>query len=248
MRRLAAIASDRALDTGKPGAWQALGRSGFAFVRRPRGATLRSGTSARHHRAATAPTPLVDRRPLADRLVASARMRGGAGARGARRVRLLSPATSRKVERGGAARRSPHSSSPKPRPMPRPVPQRPDRTPPARKPRVLRVRARPGGGHLGSLTLGNLTVPCALGRSGLTRFQARGRRRHAGRALRTPRRIPPRRSSRPAARRPADARADPPRPRLVRRCERRPLQPSRPSALRGEPRDACGAMMVSTMW
>lgn len=46
---------------------------------------------------------------------------------------------------------------------------------PCRPPRLIRVRARPGGApHLGLLTLGGLTVPCALGRSGLTRFKREG--------------------------------------------------------------------------
>lgn len=53
--------------------------------------------------------------------------------------------------------------------MPRPV-----RKGPAPKPRLLRVRSRPGGGHLGLLTVGGLTLPCALGRSGLTRFKREG--------------------------------------------------------------------------
>lgn len=46
---------------------------------------------------------------------------------------------------------------------------------PASKARLLRVRRRPGGPpHLGRLTVGGLTVPCALGRSGLTRFKREG--------------------------------------------------------------------------
>lgn len=53
--------------------------------------------------------------------------------------------------------------------MPRPV-----RARPAPKPRILRVRPRPGQRHLGLLGVGGLTVPCALGRSGLTRFKREG--------------------------------------------------------------------------
>lgn len=46
---------------------------------------------------------------------------------------------------------------------------------PAPKPRLLRVRHRPGAApHLGLLELGGLSVPCALGRSGLTRFKREG--------------------------------------------------------------------------
>lgn len=46
---------------------------------------------------------------------------------------------------------------------------------PAPLPRILRVRRRPGGpAHLGLLSLGGLTVPCALGRSGLARFKREG--------------------------------------------------------------------------
>lgn len=48
-------------------------------------------------------------------------------------------------------------------------------TGPAPKPRILRVRHRPGAApHLGLLTLGGQTVPCALGRTGLTRFKREG--------------------------------------------------------------------------
>lgn len=43
------------------------------------------------------------------------------------------------------------------------------------KPRVLRVRHRPGAApHLGLLSIGGLTLPCALGRAGLTRFKREG--------------------------------------------------------------------------
>ena len=46
---------------------------------------------------------------------------------------------------------------------------------PAGAPRILRVRHRPGAApHLGLLSVGHLTVPCALGRSGLTRFKREG--------------------------------------------------------------------------
>lgn len=46
---------------------------------------------------------------------------------------------------------------------------------PALQPRILRVRHRVGAPpHLGLLTVGGLTVPCALGRSGLTRFKREG--------------------------------------------------------------------------
>jgi len=46
---------------------------------------------------------------------------------------------------------------------------------PAPKPRLLRVRARPGAApHLGLLTVGRLTLSCALGRTGLTRFKREG--------------------------------------------------------------------------
>lgn len=46
---------------------------------------------------------------------------------------------------------------------------------PAPKPRILRVRHRPGAApHLGLLTVGGLTLPCALGRGGLTRFKREG--------------------------------------------------------------------------
>lgn len=45
----------------------------------------------------------------------------------------------------------------------------------ALQPRILRVRHRVGAPpHLGLLTVGGLTVPCALGRSGLTRFKREG--------------------------------------------------------------------------
>ncbi len=45
----------------------------------------------------------------------------------------------------------------------------------ASKPRLLRVRRRPGAApHLGLLTVAGITLPCALGRSGLTRFKREG--------------------------------------------------------------------------
>ncbi len=45
----------------------------------------------------------------------------------------------------------------------------------AAAPRHLRVRRRPGAApHLGLLTIAGLTLPCALGRSGLTRFKREG--------------------------------------------------------------------------
>jgi L,D-peptidoglycan transpeptidase YkuD (ErfK/YbiS/YcfS/YnhG family) len=44
----------------------------------------------------------------------------------------------------------------------------------ARKPNRIRVRPRPGRPSLGHLTLGNLVLPCALGRAGLTRFKREG--------------------------------------------------------------------------
>lgn len=45
---------------------------------------------------------------------------------------------------------------------------------PAAKPRVLRVRRRPGTIHLGLLVAGNLSMPCALGRAGLSRSKREG--------------------------------------------------------------------------
>ncbi len=48
-------------------------------------------------------------------------------------------------------------------------------TGPTPAPRLLRVRRRPGTEpHLGLLGVAGLTVPCALGRSGLTRFKREG--------------------------------------------------------------------------
>lgn len=44
----------------------------------------------------------------------------------------------------------------------------------AHAPNRIRVRARPGRPSLGVLTLGNLVLPCALGRAGLTRFKREG--------------------------------------------------------------------------
>jgi len=44
----------------------------------------------------------------------------------------------------------------------------------ARAPNRIRVRPRPGRPSLGVLTLGNLVLPCALGRTGLTRFKREG--------------------------------------------------------------------------
>lgn len=45
----------------------------------------------------------------------------------------------------------------------------------APKPRLLRVRHRPGAAaHLGLLSIGGGTFPCALGRTGLTRFKREG--------------------------------------------------------------------------
>ncbi len=46
---------------------------------------------------------------------------------------------------------------------------------PAEKPRLLRVSSRPGAAaHLGLLRVAGLTLPCALGRAGLTRFKQEG--------------------------------------------------------------------------
>lgn len=42
------------------------------------------------------------------------------------------------------------------------------------KPNLIRVRPLPARPTLGRLTLGNLALPCALGRSGLTRFKREG--------------------------------------------------------------------------
>ena len=45
----------------------------------------------------------------------------------------------------------------------------------APKPRVIRVRRRPGAApHLGLLTVAGTTLPCALGRTGTTRFKREG--------------------------------------------------------------------------
>ena len=41
-------------------------------------------------------------------------------------------------------------------------------------PRIIRVRSLPGAPHRGLLRLGNLTLPCALGRSGVTAFKREG--------------------------------------------------------------------------
>jgi L,D-peptidoglycan transpeptidase YkuD (ErfK/YbiS/YcfS/YnhG family) len=46
---------------------------------------------------------------------------------------------------------------------------------PAKKPRLLHVATRPGAApHLGLVRVAGLTLPCALGRSGLTRFKREG--------------------------------------------------------------------------
>lgn len=45
---------------------------------------------------------------------------------------------------------------------------------PAKRPRIIRVRSLPGARHRGLLRFGNLTMPCALGRSGVTAFKREG--------------------------------------------------------------------------
>ncbi|MEJ1159771.1 L,D-transpeptidase family protein [Prosthecomicrobium sp. N25] len=45
---------------------------------------------------------------------------------------------------------------------------------PAVPPKVIRIRPRPGHPTEGLLTLGGATVPCRLGRSGITRFKREG--------------------------------------------------------------------------
>lgn len=50
-----------------------------------------------------------------------------------------------------------------------------DLSPDMSAPRLIRVRRRPGAApHRGLLTVGGLTLPCALGRTGLTRFKREG--------------------------------------------------------------------------
>ncbi|TBW35811.1 hypothetical protein EYW49_15570 [Siculibacillus lacustris] len=45
---------------------------------------------------------------------------------------------------------------------------------PARRPTRIRVHRRPGTLHLGVITVAGLRLPCALGRTGITRFKREG--------------------------------------------------------------------------
>ena len=96
-----------------------------------------------------------------------------AGARLARRcpapARLPPPRRSAKIAptHGRRVGRDPLLEEPSVRTSPAPGPARP--------PRLLRVRRRPGAApHLGLLSVAGVTLPCALGRAGLTRFKREG--------------------------------------------------------------------------
>ena len=114
---------------------------------------------------------------------------------------------------------------------------------PAAAPRLLRVRHRPGAApHRGLLTLGGLTLPCALGRNGLTRFKREGDgATPVGRFallhgfLRADRTLPPGGPLRLTPIRPDDGWCDDPRDGRYNRPVRLPVSASHEAMRRDDP-------------